>query len=144
MATILPLKQLEEQKVAVKIQYMVSMDSVYHSVAKGLFVRAAEKVARLDCWIPKSASSFLSFGGPMTFRPFLSSLHPRVPINSKPAPKAMFAMGQDPDAQGMLKTVNLVGLEIPMRILSFRESNMGGLKLAFDACDPAFNFRYTR
>lgn len=38
MATILPLMRLEEEKIPVEAQYVVSIDSVYRSVAKGLFV----------------------------------------------------------------------------------------------------------
>ncbi len=112
MATILPLKKLEEQKVAVKIQYVISMDSVYRSVAKGLFVAGGGEGRTFGLLDPEIRRQLVVLWRSDDLPPFPFFSHPRVPASTLSLlQKAMFAMGQDPDAQVLLKAVNLKGLE---------------------------------
>jgi len=111
MATILPLKQLEAEKVAVKAQYVVSIDSVYRSVAKGLFVAGggeARTFGALDSGI-RDQLTLLWQSDELPPFPFFA--HPRVPLETLgKLQKAMIEMGQDAHGQALLKVVNIKAL----------------------------------
>lgn len=112
MATILPLKQLEEQKVAVKIQYVMSMDSVYRSVAKGLFLAGGGEGRTFGILDPEIRDQLIILWQSDDLPPFPFFSHPRVsPATLSRIQKAMVEMGQDPEGLALLKVVNIKGLE---------------------------------
>lgn len=113
MATILPLKQLEEEKIVVKIQYVVSIDSVYRSVAKGLFVAGGGEARTFGALAPEIRDQLTVLWQSDDLPPFPFFAHPRVPpaILSK-LQKAMLAMSLDPEGQALLKVVNIKALDI--------------------------------
>ena len=112
MATILPMKQLEEKKVAIHPQYVVSMDSVYRSVAKGLFLAGGGEgrtFGALDPEVKSQLRVLWQFKGLPSF-PFFA--HPRVaPATVAKLQQAMVEMGNDPQGQALLKAVNIKMLE---------------------------------
>ena len=112
MATILPLKQLEEEKVLVKIQYVVSIDSVYRSVAKGLFVAGGGEARTFGALEPEIRDQLNVLWRSEDLPPFPFFAHPRVPsaVLHK-LQKTMIAMGQDAHGQVLLKVVNIMALE---------------------------------
>ena len=112
MATILPLKQLEEEKVLVKIQYVVSIDSVYRSVAKGLFVAGGGEARTFGALEPEIRDQLTVLWRSEDLPPFPFFAHPRVPsaVLHK-LQKTMIAMGQDAHGQVLLKVVNIKALE---------------------------------
>ena len=108
MATILPLKQLEEEKVTVKIQYVVSMDSVYRSVAKDLFVAGGGELRTFGALEPEIRDRLTILWQSDELPPFPFFAHPRVPATTlKKLQKAMINMGQDAQGQLLLKVVNI-------------------------------------
>lgn len=111
MATILPLRQLEEQKVAVNIQYVMSMDSVYRSVAKGLFLAGGGEGRTFGILDPEIRKQLTILWQSDDLPPFPFFSHPRVsPTTLSRIQKAMVEMGQDPEGQALLKVVNIKGL----------------------------------
>lgn len=113
MATILPLKQLEDQKITVKNQYVMSMDSVYRSVAKGLFLAGGGESRTFGVLEPEIKSQLTVLWQSMDLPPFPFFAHPRVKTNDLiKLQKAMLAMDQDPQGQALMKIVNIKGLEL--------------------------------
>lgn len=112
MATILPLKQLEDQKIPVRIQYVVSMDSVYRSVAKGLFLAGGGESRTFGILDPEIRDQLVVLWQSDELPPFPFFAHPRVPTATlNQIQKAMIAMGQDPEGRALLNVVNIKGLE---------------------------------
>lgn len=112
MATILPLKQLEEQKIPVRIQYVVSMDSVYRSVAKGLFLAGGGESRTFGSLDPVIRDQLVVLWRSEELPPFPFFAHPRVATATvNQLQNAMVGMSQDPEGQALLKVVNIKGLE---------------------------------
>jgi len=112
MGAILPLQQLEEQKIPVRIQYVVSIDSVYRSVAKGLFLAGGGESRTFGILDPEIRDQLVVLWRSEELPPFPFFAHPRVPVATvSRIQKAMIAMGQDPEGQALLKGVNIKGLE---------------------------------
>lgn len=112
MATILPYKHLEDEKITVKIQYVVSIDSVYRSVAKGLFVAGGGEGRTFGALDPEIRDQLVMLWQSEDLPPFPFFAHPRVPatVQSK-LQKAMVAMGQDTQGQALLKVINIKALD---------------------------------
>ena len=112
MATILPLKQMEEQKIPVRVQYVMSIDSVYRSVAKGLFLAGGGESRTFGSLEPEIRDQLVVLWRSEELPPFPFLAHPRVsPATLSNLQNAMIAMGQDPEGQALLKVVNIKGLE---------------------------------
>ena len=112
MATIMPLKHLGDKKIEVKISYVVSIDSVYRSVAKGLFPAGGGEgrtFGALDPGVKSQLQVLWEFDG---FPPFPFFSHPRVATaNVIKLQKVMVEMGNDAEGQQLLKAVNIKMLE---------------------------------
>lgn len=112
MATILPLKQMEEQKILVRVQYVMSMDSVYRSVAKGLFLAGGGESRTFGSLDPEIRDQLVVMWRSEELPPFPFLAHPRVSAATvSQLQNAMIAMGQDPEGLALLKVVNIKGLE---------------------------------
>lgn len=112
MATLLPLKHLEDQKISVRVQYVVSIDSVYRSVAKGLFLAGGGESRTLGALDPEIRDQLTVIWRSEGLPPFPFFAHPRVSAATVGRlQKAMVEMGQDPEGQALLKTVNIQELE---------------------------------
>lgn len=112
MATILPLKHMEEQKIPVRIQYVVSMDSVYRSVAKGLFLAGGGESRTFGSLDPEIRDQLVVLWQSQELPPFPFLAHPRVPAATlSTLQNAMINMSQDSEGQALLKVVNIKGLE---------------------------------
>lgn len=111
MATILPLKHLDEEKIAVKPQYVVSIDSVYRSVAKGLFVAGGGESRTYGALDPEIRAQLTLLWQSDELPPFPFFAHPRVAVEVVgKLQKAMIDMGQDAHSQILLKAVNIKAL----------------------------------
>ena len=112
MATILPYQQLEGEKIAVKIQYVVSIDSVYRSVAKGLFVAGGGEARTFGALDAEIRDQLTVLWQSDALPPFPFFAHPRVSAAIVGRlQKAMIDMGQDEHGQALLKIVNIKALD---------------------------------
>lgn len=111
-ATWLPLQMLKEQNLEVTPQYVNSMDSVYRSVAKGLFVAGGGEMRTLGAIDPDVKAQLRILWTAEALPPFAFAAHPRVPKETVlRLQKAMQEMAQDASGIALLKAVNLKALQ---------------------------------
>ncbi|MBT9613174.1 MAG: phosphate/phosphite/phosphonate ABC transporter substrate-binding protein [Burkholderiales bacterium] len=112
-ATWLPLGMLNDKGVQVTPQYVNSMDSVYRSVAKGLFPAGGGELRTLGTVDPEIKIQLRVLWTSEALPPFTFAAHPRVPkdVVAK-VQKAMDEMDQNPQGLALLKANNFKGVEI--------------------------------
>ena len=110
-ATWLPIHHLNEKGVNVTPQYVISMDSVYRSVAKGLFPAGGGEMRTLGTIDPEVRSQLRILWTSEALPPFAFVAHPRVPkeVVAK-VQKAMDEMDSNPQGMALLKAVNFKGM----------------------------------
>lgn len=110
-ATWLPMRQLREQGVSVTPQYVNSMDSVYLSVAKGLFLAGGGEMRTFGTIDPHVRAQLRVLWTSEALPPFAFVAHPRVPkeVIAK-VQKAMDAMDGNAEGRNLLKTINFKGV----------------------------------
>jgi len=111
-ATWLPLNMLREKNITVTPQYVTSMDSVYRSVAKGLFPAGGGETRTLSTIDPEVRSQLSILWTSESLSPFPFAAHKRVPkdVVAK-LQKAMDQMDNDPHGAELLKAINFKGIE---------------------------------
>jgi len=112
-ATWLPIHMLKENGVEVTPQYVNSMDSVYKSVAKGLFPAGGGEMRTFGTLDPavKAELQVLWTADPLP--PFAFAAHPRVPKDvMDKVQKAMDGMDQNVEGSALLKANNFKGMEV--------------------------------
>ncbi len=111
-ATWLPLQHLKEKNIEVTPQYVVSMDSVYRSVAKGLFPVGGGEMRTLGTIDPEILQQLRVLWRSEALPPFTFAAHPRVPKDAVvKVQKAMEKMDRDPQGRALLKAINFKGIE---------------------------------
>jgi phosphonate transport system substrate-binding protein len=112
-ATWLPLGMLKDKGVQVTPQYVNSMDSVYRSVAKGLFPAGGGEMRTLGTIDPEVKNQLRVLWTSEGLPPFTFAVHPRVPkdVVAK-VQKAMDEMDQTPQGLALLKANNFKGVEV--------------------------------
>lgn len=112
-ATWLPLSMLKDKGVQVTPQYVNSMDSVYRSVAKGLFAAGGGEMRTLGTIDPEIKNQLRVLWTSEALPPFTFAAHPRVPKDVLvKVQKAMDEMDQNPQGLALLKANNFKGMEI--------------------------------
>ena len=112
-ATWLPLGMLKDKGVQVTPQYVNSMDSVYRSVAKGLFPAGGGEMRTLGTIDPEVKNQLRVLWTSEALPPFTFAVHPRVSkdVVAK-VQKAMDEMDQNPQGLALLKANNFKGMEV--------------------------------
>ncbi len=111
-ATWLPLGMLKDKGVHVTPRYVNSMESVYRSVAKGLFPAGGGELRTLGTIDPDVKNQLRVLWTSDGLPPFTFVAHPRVPRAALArVQKAFEEMGQDPQGQALLKANNFKGIE---------------------------------
>ena len=111
-ATWLPMIHLKEKNITVTPQYVNSMDSVYRSVAKGLFPVGGGEMRTLGSIDPEVKKQLRVLWSSDALPPFTFAAHPRVPKDAVlKVQKAMDAMDSDPQGRALLKAINFKGME---------------------------------
>lgn len=112
-STWLPLGMLKDKGVQVTPQYVNSMDSVYRSVAKGLFPAGGGEMRTLGTIDPEVKNQLHILWTSEGLPPFAFAAHPRVPKEAlAKVQKAMNEMEQNPQGMALLKANNFKGIEI--------------------------------
>lgn len=111
-ATVLPLAYFGEQSVHVTPNYVVSMDSVYRSVAKGFFPAGGGELRTFNTLDPEVRKQLRILWTAEALPPFTFAAHPRV---SKAAvakvQKAMRDMDRNPQGAELLRTIKFKGID---------------------------------
>ena len=111
-STWLPMHMLREKNITVTPQYVTSMDSVYRSVAKGLFPAGGGETRTLSTIDPEVRSQLKVLWTSESLPPFSFAAHKHVPkdVVAK-VQKAMEGIENDPQGQALLKAINMKGFE---------------------------------
>jgi phosphonate transport system substrate-binding protein len=111
-ATWMPIGMLKEKGIKVTPHYVKSMDSVYRSVAKGLFPAGGGEMRTLGAIDPDVKNQLRILWSSEALPPFTFAAHPRVPpaVVAK-VQKAMDEMDQNPQGLELLKAINFKGVE---------------------------------
>lgn len=111
-ATWLPMRMLQEKNATVTPQYVNSMESVYRSVAKGLFPAGGGTVQTLTTLDPEVKNQLHVLWTSEALPPFTFAVHPRVPkeVVAK-VQKALDEMDTHPEGFALLKAINFKGME---------------------------------
>lgn len=112
-STWLPLGMLKDKGVQVTPQYVNSMDSVYRSVAKGLFPAGGGEMRTLGTLDAEVRNRLQVLWTSEALPPFAFEAHPRVPkaVLSK-VQKAMTEMESNEQGMALLKANNFKGIEV--------------------------------
>jgi phosphonate transport system substrate-binding protein len=112
-ATWLPLAMLKDRGVQVTPQYVNSMDSVYRSVAKGMFPAGGGEMRTFGTIDPEVREQLHIFWTSAVLPPFAFEAHPRVPKKAvAQLQKAMTDMENNAQGMALLKAVNFKGIEV--------------------------------
>ena len=111
-ATVLPLAHFAERNVQVTPNYVVSMDSVYRSVAKGFFPAGGGEMRTFNSLDPEVRNQLRILWTAEALPPFTFAVHPRVPkaVTAK-IQKAMRDMDRNPQGAELLKAINFKGID---------------------------------
>jgi len=111
-ATVLPLAYFGERNVHVTPNYVVSMDSVYRSVAKGFFPAGGGELRTFNSLDPEVRSQLRILWTAEALPPFTFAAHPRVPkaVVAR-IQKTMHDMDRNPQGAELLKAINFKGID---------------------------------
>ena len=110
-ATAIPLAHLKERRIAVEPQYVVSMDSVYRAVAKGMFIAGGGEMRTLSMLDPAIREQLEIIWQAEPLPPFVFAAHPRVAAaDVARLRKAMEDMHNDPRGAALLKSISFAGI----------------------------------
>lgn len=111
-ATVLPVDYLKSRKVTVGIHYVVSIDSVYLALAKGLFPAGGGEIRTFGGLAPDIKNELRVIWQSNALPPFAFYAHPHVPpqVIDK-VQTALVEMGDTGQGRALLKTVNFSKLE---------------------------------
>lgn len=111
-ATWLPVNMMRERRIEVKPNYVKSMDSVYLSVARGLFPAGGGEMRTFNALAPETRDQLKIIWRAEPLPPFAFAAHPRVPkAVVKKVQAAMAGMSAHPKTMALLRAVNLAGVE---------------------------------
>lgn len=111
-ATTLPRTYLKTRRVEVKPQYVVSIESVYRAVVKGLFQAGGGEARTYGSLDPQLKKDLRILWESKPLPPFPFFAHPRVsPEVVKRVQRAMLEMDEDAQGQALLSSLNFKAFE---------------------------------
>lgn len=111
-ASVLPRAKLSNDKIAFVPKYVSSHDSVYRSVAKGLFPAGGGIERTLGNVAPEIRDDLKILWKSEGFTPHAFAAHPRVPeATIKAITDAFIGMNSDPEGKALLKSINFKGIQ---------------------------------
>jgi phosphonate transport system substrate-binding protein len=112
-ASVLPRMQLKKQGIAFTPHFVASHDSVYYSVARGIYPAGGGVVRTLKSAPAEIRDQLRVLWRTDSYTPHALAVHPRIPKTVREAvAKALYAMDADSDAAGILHELNMRGWEI--------------------------------
>jgi len=111
VTSMLAYTQLKANNIHFSSNYVISMDSVYRAVAKGLFPAGQGEMRTFGSMEPEIRDQLRILWSADPMPPFTFSAHPRVPQAAlQKIQQVMLKMGDDPEGLELLKTVNMKGI----------------------------------
>ena len=113
VTSMLACTQLKENNIKFTPNYVISMDSVYRSVAKGLFSAGQGEMRTFGSMVPEVRDQLRILWSSEPMPPFTFSVHPRVPKeNVQKIQKVMVEMENTEEGRELLKGINMKGIAI--------------------------------
>lgn len=110
VTSMLAYTHLKARNIDFSVNYVISMDSVYRAVAKGLFVAGQGETRTFGSMEPEIRDQLRILWSAEPMPPFTFSAHPRVPQASlQKIKQAMLKMADDPKGLELLKAINMKG-----------------------------------
>lgn len=110
VTSLLAYTHLNAKNIHFSTHYVVSMDSVYRSVAKGLFAAGQGETRTFGSMEPEIRDQLRILWSSDPMPPFTFSAHPRVQATSlRKIQQAMLKMEDDPKGRELLKAINMKG-----------------------------------
>ncbi|MBI3561661.1 MAG: phosphate/phosphite/phosphonate ABC transporter substrate-binding protein [Gammaproteobacteria bacterium] len=111
VTSMLAYTYLKRKNINFSPRYVISMDSVYRAVAKGLFPAGQGEMRTFGSMEPEIRDQLRILWSADPMPPFTFSAHPRVPPDVlQKVQKAMFEMASDPEGIELLKAINMKGI----------------------------------
>jgi len=111
-ATWMPMNKIKELHLKIEPNYVNSMDSVYLSVARGLFPAGGGEMRTFNALAPETRSQLKIIWRSASLPPFAFVAHPRVPKQVvQKVQAALVDMASQPESMALLQPVNLAGIE---------------------------------
>lgn len=111
-ASVLPRMQLKQQGIAFTPHFVASHDSVYLSVARGLYPAGGGVVRTLNNAPPDIRDQLRVLWRTDSYTPHALASHPRVAETARQAlAEALYAMAADPEAAPILRDLGMAGWE---------------------------------
>ena len=111
VTSMLAYTQLKAKNIHFSPSYVISMDSVYRAVAKGLFPAGQGEARTFGSMEPEIRDQLRILWSADPMPPFTFSAHPRVPpAVLQKIQKAMLEMADNPEGIELLKAVNMKGI----------------------------------
>lgn len=113
VTSLLAYTHLKANNIDFSPNYVISMDSVYRAVAKGLFPAGQGEMRTFGSMEPEIRDQLRILWSADPMPPFTFSAHPRVPEAAlQKIQQAMLAMADDPEGRELLKTINMKGIAV--------------------------------
>lgn len=110
VTSMLANTHFKTKNIRFSTHYVISMDSVYRAVAKGLFPAGLGETRTFGSMEPEIRDQLRILWSADPMPPFTFSAHPRVPAASlQKIQQAMLAMAEDPKGLELLKAINMKG-----------------------------------
>lgn len=111
VTSMLAYTHLKAKNIHFTPSYVISMDSVYRAVAKGLFPAGQGETRTFGSMEPEIRDQLRILWSAEPMPPFTFSAHPRVPpVVLQKIQKAMVEMANVPEGIELLKAVNMKGI----------------------------------
>lgn len=111
-ASVLPRMQLKKMGIAFIPHFVASHDSVYYSVARGIYPAGGGVVRTLNSAPAEIRDQLRVLWNTDSYTPHALAVHPRVPETAREAlAKVLSAMGSDSEAAEILQDLNMRGWE---------------------------------
>ena len=111
VTSMLAYTHLKANNIDFSPNYVISMDSVYRAVAKGLFPAGQGEMRTFGSMEPEIRDQLRILWSADPMPPFTFSAHPRVPQAAlQKIQKAMLEMADDPEGAELLKAINMKGI----------------------------------
>lgn len=111
VTSMLAYTQLKARNIHFSPNYVISMDSVYRSVAKGLFPAGQGEARTFGSMEAEVRDQLRILWSADPMPSFTFSVHPRVPQESlQKIQQVMLKMADDPEGLELLKAINMKGI----------------------------------
>jgi phosphonate transport system substrate-binding protein len=111
-ASVLPRSELSARAISIQPKYVSSHDSVYRTVAKGLYPAGGGVIRTFQNMDPEIRQQLRILWTSDGYTPHAIAAHPRIPVSvSERLLSALIAMAQSSEGQQLLQSIKIKGFD---------------------------------